>query len=276
MAQEKLQAFPQGILKPLTLFGASKINLILKGGCNFLRSFRVSNSNRTHGSIKAVKEEGITDADKLNAVLATKDGAIQVLTVLSEASRYIDNLKAQIRNEKLKIEGWAEHKKAVAGIYMGCGIASGVLGIITGYYVGMACLFFIALAVVFIILMSRSAYKLSLKDYYNREAIDEIKKEEAQLEPVEQNVDPVLDLLPEGYSSTAALEYMLKMIRMGRAENFVQATKCWDEESYRRKTEAMQRAQLQSQLRTEKAAKDIRDLEALLLVNDLYRDLKYR
>ena len=241
-----------------------------------MRSFRVSNSNRTHGSIKTVKEEDTTDADKLNAVLATKDGAVQILTVLSEASRYMDNLKAQIRNEKLKIEGWAEHKKAVAGIYMGCGIASGVLGIITGYYVGMACLFFITLAAVFIILMSRSAYKLSLKDYYNREAIDEIKEEEAQLEPVEKNVDPVLDLLPEGYSSTVALEYMLKMIRMRRAENFVQATKCWDEESYRRKIEAMQRAQLQSQLRTEKATKDIRDLEALLLVNDLYRDLKYR
>lgn len=85
-----------------------------------------------------------------------------------------------------------------------------------------------------------------------------------------------MDLLPEGYSSTPALDYMLKMLRMGRAENFIQATKCWDEESHRRKVETMQQAQLQSQLRTEQTTRDIRDLEAALLINDLYRDLKYR
>lgn len=227
-------------------------------------------------SIKAVQEDNVTNEDKLNAVLATKDGAIQVLSVLSDASHYMDDLKAKIRNGKVRVEGWAAHKKTVAGIYMGLGIASGIVGIITGYYVGMFCLFFIALSIVFIILMSRSAYAVSLKDYYNRQIIGEVKDEEAKLKPVEKNVEPVLDLLPEGYSSTAALDYMLKMLRMGRAENFVQATKCWDEESHRRKVETIEQAQLQSQLRTEKTTRDIRDLEAALLVNDLYRDLKYR
>ena len=237
---------------------------------------RIPNLVGLNDSIKAVQEENVSDVEKLKAVLATKDGAIQVLSVLSEASHYIDGLKGEIKSGKIKIEGWASHKKTVAGIYMGCGIVSGVIGIITGYYVGLACLFFIALSAVFIILMCRSAYALSLKDYYNREEISEVKKEEAELEPVEKNVEPILSLLPEGYSSTAALDYMLKMLRMDRADNFAQASKCWDEENHRRKMELMQQTQLQSQLRTEKVTRDIRDLEAALLINDLYRDLRHR
>ena len=173
-----------------------------------------------------MQEANITDADKLNAVLATKEGAIQVLTVLSEASHYIDASKAKIENGKIRVEGWASHKKIAAGIYMACGIISAVLGFITAYYVGIACLFFIAVAFICAILMSRKAYTLSLKDYYNREEINEIKEEEKQLDPVEKSVEPVLNLLPEGYSSTPALDYMLKMLHMGRAENFIQATKC--------------------------------------------------
>ena len=104
-----------------------------------------------------MQEDNVTSEDKLNAVLATKDGAIQVLSVLSDASHYMDDLKAKVHNGKARVEGWAAHKKTVAGIYMGLGIASGIVGIITGYYVGIYCLFFIALSIVFIILMSRSA-----------------------------------------------------------------------------------------------------------------------
>ena len=61
----KVTDFSTGHFETSYAFWSLKNKFDSQGGYNFLRSFRVSNSNRTHGSIKAVKEEGITDADKL-------------------------------------------------------------------------------------------------------------------------------------------------------------------------------------------------------------------
>ncbi|MBO5630147.1 MAG: hypothetical protein J5965_13860 [Aeriscardovia sp.] len=77
--------------------------------------------------------------------------------------------------------------------------------------------------------------------------------------------DGLLSLIPDDYQSADAINYMLKMIKVGRATTFAEATREWDEEAHRRRIEELQNQQLQSQLRQEKYAKQTRNIQAINL-----------
>lgn len=92
---------------------------------------------------------------------------------------------------------------------------------------------------------------------------------QARIDSISRQVGPIYQLLTKEYAAPDAVTYMLNMLRLGRAKNFADASYLWDEEQHRRSIEAMQKEQLDSQLRTEEKVNEIRDLQIASTAADI-------
>lgn len=209
-------------------------------------------------------------------VFSTQEGTERVLVAISNAGHYIDDRQKEIASNKAEIKKWEFHTGGVAKICAVIGIICAVISVLLGCFCGMYCLLFAipaAICAVFTFVRGREA---SLDGYYNNGRREAIAKDEKEVEMVKEKLNPVLSLIPEDYSSLDAIDYMIKALEMGWAHDFSEAAKEWNEESHRRKVENMENLRLQSQLRTESAVRDLRDLEMANLAFDVYRDVRRR
>lgn len=207
-------------------------------------------------------------------IFSTQEGTEKVLIAISNAGHYINDRQNDINSRKAEIKKWEFHTGGMAKVCAVIGIICAVISVLLGCFCGMYCLLFAIPAAVCAVLTFRKGKEASLDDYYNKSKREAIAAEEKDVDLVKGKLDPILSLMPEDCSSLAAIDYMIKALDMGWAHNFSEATKEWNEESHRRKVESMENARLQSQLRTESAVRDLRDLEMANLAFDLYRDAR--
>ena len=209
-------------------------------------------------------------------VFNTQEGTERVLVAISNASHYINDRQKEIDSNKAEIKKWEFHTGGVAKICAVVGIICAAISVLLGCFCGMYCLLFAIPAAICSVATFKKGREASLDEYYNKGRREAIAKDEKEVESVKGKLDPVLSLIPEEYASLPAIDYMIKALDMGWAHNFSEATKEWNEESHRRTAENLEYARLQSQLRTESAIRDLRNLEMANLAFDVYRDVRRR
>lgn len=236
-------------------------------------------------TVLQMKDAFKTQEGTENALTAVELSLENIQTTISNKKTRLSTLQKEVNSTKEEIHHWEFATKGVATICTGIGIICAIVAVLLGIFWGIGCLVCVipaAICAVFVILRGKKA---SLKSYYNKDRnetitkdegeVTKIKSEVAELEPIEGKIHL---LVPEKYSSFDAMDYMIDMLEQDRAHNFAEAADEWDIEAHRRNMEDMQKAQLQSQLRTEasqrateKAAKTMVTLEAFDLFTNIMR-----
>lgn len=203
--------------------------------------------------------------------LTTSNQCEDVLTAISKLNTFIDQQKEKeyqyAAQHSYQFE--QQHKKFVW--FSTAAIACSALSLIPlrGIFSFLVKIAAMIAAIIFLILAIRHNRQLDQareNDKHTNSIVDK------NIEIIQQTqrtailqCDGLLSLIPDDYQSADAINYMLKMIKVGRVTTFAEATREWDEEAHRRRIEELQNQQLQSQLRQEKYAKQTRTLQAINL-----------